>query len=172
MRDQTKAVWWDLFAAFLMLSTLAVEFSTVRLFRRAIAVKSWPTADGVVLHSELKNTVGIKPGYHANVRYRYCVADGEFESTTVRTRGDGNQHEFDIGAIVERYPVGSKVKVHYNPDDMHESYLEVGPDLGNYVMIVSPLLFSFLGAGHLWDRYGPGARERRSLLDQTTTSPS
>jgi hypothetical protein len=122
------------------------------LFRRAVIAKTWPTTDGLILQSEFTEKVGLEPSYEAKILYRYSVRNQTFASTGVRTRKTSSKSESDIRSTVARYPVGSKPKVHFNPSNPSESYLEVGVDYVNYIIIFSPIFFAFL--------FGTGMREQ------------
>ena len=116
----------------------------------AQASSSWPTTEGEVLTSVVEKTrtksnrkknrairipspIRIstsKPtesySYEALVSYSYSVAGEEYVGKRLAfgaiTEGGQGRAE----AICERYPVGSQVNVHYDPDDAGSSTLEVG----------------------------------------------
>ena len=129
---------------------------------------SWPTTEGEVLTSvvEKKRTssnrkknkptrisvgpVGVSAGkpsegysYEAVVSYSYSVAGDDYVGKRIAfgaiTKGGPGRAE----AICERYPVGSQVKVYYDPDDAESATLEVGvqgqvffiPGLGAFFLL-------------------------------------
>lgn len=144
-----------LVAALLLVMAIAgigVEIAMIRVFLGSLAVQRWPTAQGTIRHSELTTqyVMGSGTRYEAKIRYDYSVNGQSFSSSTVRTRGEASERQFDIEGLVKRYPVGKVVTVFYGPDDPAKSYLEAGPDVINYVLIISPIVFAALfGLGFL-----------------------
>lgn len=131
---------------------------------------SWPTTEGEVLTSvvEKKRTksnskksrptrisvgpVGVSAGkpsesysYEALVSYSYSVAGDDYVGKRIAfgalTKGGQGRAE----AICERYPVGSQVKVYYDPDDAESATLEVG--IQGQVFFIPGLGAFFLLAG-------------------------
>lgn len=95
---------------------------------RAAASINWPTTEGRITRSQLERSK--KEGrtmYSADVAYEY-VLDGKTFGGDRVWFGD-NARSSDPTAwkrAVERYPMGSGVQVHYDPDDPQESVLEPG----------------------------------------------
>ncbi|MDB5341135.1 MAG: hypothetical protein JWN70_6754 [Planctomycetaceae bacterium] len=135
---------------FLFLASVTTEFFTVRIFLQAIQIQSWPTAPGVVTRSNLETKFEGTITYQANIEYDFTIEGKSYSSSSIRTRGASNQHERDIAALVEKFPVGTAVKVYYNQQDPTESYLEAGVDFGNYIIIVSPIVFAVLFGTGFW----------------------
>ena len=138
----------------------------------AQASSSWPTTEGEVLtsvvekkrsRSKRKKNKAIripspikistsKPtesySYEALVSYSYSVAGDDYVGKRLAfgaiTEGGQGRAE----AICERYPVGSQVKVYYDPDDAESATLEVGiqgqvffiPGLGAVFLLVGALI--------------------------------
>ena len=97
---------------------------------RALATTQWPSVDGTVVRS----TVGSpqQPSssgstkYTADVVYEYAV-DGNGLTGNRITAADFITNDLSIiQGILDRYPVGRTVTVHYRPDDPRESVLEPG----------------------------------------------
>jgi hypothetical protein len=78
------------------------------------------------------------------VEYTYTVGGKDFTSTSVRTRGTDSKHKSDVTAVLEKFPLGAGCTVFYNPDDPTMSYLEVGVDFVNYIIVISPIVFAFI----------------------------
>jgi hypothetical protein len=47
--------------------------------------------------------------------------------------------------ILDQYPVGSKVRIRYNPDSPGEAYIRTGPYWSDYLKISLSVLLSVLG---------------------------
>ena len=107
------------------------------LFHRLVSARAdvaahWPTAAGTVTASRYQETAETTTDgdthvrYFANVAYRYVVGDRSFSSERIAFHGiDTHTRLIDVQAIVDRYPAGATVPVHYNPDDPGEAVLEV-----------------------------------------------
>jgi len=99
----------------------------VRLLRRAMASRVWPTVPGRIRSAELREGTGRDIGHeHAWITYTYTVYARKLTGWRVRFGwwGDDNQ------AAAEDYHIyGSQrdVTVYYNPDDPEQSVLEPGP---------------------------------------------
>ena len=131
------------------------------LFHRLVAARAdvaahWPTVAGTVTASRYQETPetttdgDTRVRYFANVAYRYAVGDRTFTSERIAFHGiDTHARLIDVQAIVDRYPVGATVTVHYNPDAPGEAVLEVRrPGLA------TPLLVTVFGllmlVGGVW----------------------
>jgi len=100
----------------------------------AAAIAGWPTADGRVLESDVREIErsdtdgGAMTLYVPHVRYAYKVAGVAHESAVIRVGLS------DFGRIKEPlarehangYPVGATVPVRYDPNDPTQAVLEVG----------------------------------------------
>lgn len=150
MKKAQDQIWADLAALLLLIGGIGTGALTVQAFRHARSVASWPTAEGIVLHSELQDRiVGIHREYEADILYRYVVAGETFEATSVRTRGTATRRRWDAAAAVDRFSAGSAVQVYYDPDDPGHSYLEAGVDRISYAIVVFPILFALASACHI-----------------------
>jgi hypothetical protein len=146
-------------AALLGAACLAVEYWTVGLFLKAKAIESWPTTTGVILSSELTSQFrGTSTTHEAHIEYEYHVSEQTYKSQQVRKRGTSTQHQSDVAPLMEKFPVGKQVPVHYNPADPSEAYLQTGVDFVNYIIIVSPLGFALLAVLYIVEQL----REKKS----------
>jgi len=94
-------------------------------------IRQWPVVEGIIKVSELSSAADdLLP----DIRFEYVVA------------GETYLQEFvfpdDMDAMPElaksyyiKYPVGSKVSVYYNPDDLQEAMLE--PNMRGDWMVIS-----------------------------------
>ena len=101
----------------------------VRMLRRVITSKKWPTTMGKVLSSEIPH--GLRAGGEAGmakVLYEYSVYGKVYSSKRV-CFGDYNANLGECSraeAILRKYPKGRSVVVHYNPNKPHIAVLEPG----------------------------------------------
>lgn len=91
---------------------------------------SWPTVEGVVNFSEVEGgvtTSDYSSGWWPRVNYSYHVNGKTYIADNIEVIDVGNGNT-DIYAkqVVENYPVGKKVLVHYNPGNPAVAVLEPG----------------------------------------------
>lgn len=97
---------------------------------RAAGTPRWPAVDGSIIRSTVatpsQESSSGSTKYRADVVYEYVV-DGVGLTGNRITMADfqTNDHSI-IQGILDRYPVGRVVAVHYRPDDPRESVLEPG----------------------------------------------
>ena len=83
--------------------------------------RQWRETRGIVDSATVGSTtsssgrLGVDVAYVPDVRYRYTVDGREFRGDTVH-RGLAANSEEEARATVERYPVGTRVRVFYDPE--------------------------------------------------------
>jgi hypothetical protein len=111
---------------------------------KAAASIAWPATDGRITGSKVervKRGGEDKATYTADITYEYALDGRTFEGDRVWFGDDYSATDASaFRAAVGRYPVGSAVKVHYDPAEPAESVLEPGPTLSG-----SALYFIGLG---------------------------
>ena len=120
-----------------MLFGAAIFCIGLKVLNDANATKSWPTVKGKVVGSSVETSLGKKRAiiYHANVRYEYVV-DGLTQSSTEISSGDyGSSDPSHAQEVVNQYPVGMEVTVHYSPENPAKAVLEPGITRTAYFVI-------------------------------------
>jgi hypothetical protein len=132
----------------LALVGLGFILSAIISNQRTKTAESWPTIPGTVLHSEVMVHVTRNKGvttrtYEPIVHYQYNLMGKPYESKKVSF---GSLHMKDDQAeeIVSRYPAGSSVTVHYDPNKPEKSVLEVTAR-GGKTLMVSGGIFIVMG---------------------------
>ena len=102
------------------------------LFRQRTAAKqaasvTWPTVQGEVtrawVHSFRDNNQNLQ--YMARVKFAYEVQGQRYESERIAWGGRGSSVvSTEAQTVVDRYPTGSRVPVHFNPQKPKEAVLE------------------------------------------------
>lgn len=97
---------------------------------RAAGTTRWPSVDGTIVRSlvaspEQPSSSGSTK-YRADVVYEYAVDGADLTGNRITTADFATNDHSVIQGIVDRYPVGRIVAVHYRPDDPRESVLEPG----------------------------------------------
>lgn len=117
---------------------------------RADASKRWPTSAGTVTASALEQLPDSKRRYRAAVRYSYRVGAKEYQSDRIFWGGNEGRRSH-MASVVETYPAGCKVPVHYNPQNPAEAVIDPVQNTGSrplvlYAMAMMTLgLFAFTG---------------------------
>ncbi len=109
----------------------------------------WNKTDGKVISSNLKvieNTGEVDKSYRAKIKYQYLVNKDTFVSSRVYY-GDKLSSSFKsrYAKLLEKYPVGEKVKVYYNPISAKESVIERGVMLEVVFMLIVSLSAIIIG---------------------------
>jgi hypothetical protein len=121
----------------------------LQAFIRAFRSRHWPVGAGEIVHSQLED-IPTMHGTHkkAKVRYAYTIAGERRESKTIafgvcnESIGRGSARK-----AVERYPKGSQVRVHYNPERPQVCCLEPGwPGLLDTFALFFSIVGVFLGS--------------------------
>ncbi|MFH0909823.1 MAG: DUF3592 domain-containing protein [bacterium] len=93
---------------------------------RDTADLDWPIAKGYIMHAEMRVIGMFRKSYVPDIAYRYAIngvvyrSKNLFSSEKETTKGE-------ILRMMKIYPVGSKVYLHYNPDDPQQAYIEAVP---------------------------------------------
>lgn len=114
----------------LAVGCFGVFFVAIGLWARRLNERAagWPSAIGEIVESTLDRTT-LEPGWSARVRYRYAVQGRVHESRQIsfKVRSATAPEE---RKLVERYPVGLKVQVFYDPDDPDVAVIDAGSSSG------------------------------------------
>ena len=128
---------------FLLLGVVAAGFGFWNLYH-SLQCKQWPTVEGVVVSSELESHSGDADHgdtYSPQVTYQYTIAGRHFENDRLAFGAASSSSAGWAQKILERYPVGQKVMVHYAPDDPEQSVLETGIHAGTWVCFAVGAIF-------------------------------
>jgi hypothetical protein len=122
--------------------------------QKAKTSTSWPTTRGVVIDSDMERKVDNGTGrhrsrsitYHAHVTYEYAVDGTEYNCSTVSFGQYGSSSRNHALQIVNRYPVGKTIEVHYDPDRPESAVLEPGVSFSSYLGLGLGGVFAVVGA--------------------------
>jgi hypothetical protein len=108
--------------------------------------RSWPTTSGMITHSRVKYEAPFDdPDYsHAyvpDIRFRYTVAGRTYATVDFEDRAP--DLEENVARLVEQYPLGRIVVVHYDPAFPRSAFL----DIGSTGSIVRTLILGVLALG-------------------------
>jgi hypothetical protein len=113
------------------------------ILQNARASASWPTAEGVVLSSEVSLSTDAEgsDSYSPEVTYRYLALDSSYENRTIKFGENSYGNRRKAQEIAARYPVGKSVTVYFDPDMPARSVLEPGVSAGSYIVLGIGLFF-------------------------------
>ena len=116
---------YDTVAYFFLVVSIALFM--IVLYRAWCGAQSlqWPTTFGEVTKSViLVTTKGTMRS--PDVRYEYTIAGCRYEGRNISALGPGLDWENSAQKTLDRYPVGARVSVFFDPNKPHRSVLEPG----------------------------------------------
>ncbi|HHJ80561.1 MAG TPA: DUF3592 domain-containing protein [Candidatus Tenderia electrophaga] len=112
-----------------------------QVLRKSHKVKQWPSVEGVIEESELSSE---QDDLLPHIAYRYDVNGQTLRCVFEFPNGTQPLPEF-AQAYVKKYPVGAKVQVFYDPQQMQHSTLEPGSQ-GDWMILVVGVFMALGGA--------------------------
>lgn len=116
----------------------------IRYFPEALASRSWPNVEGEITTSEEEK---IGSNYNVSIKskiiYSYIVNGETYQSKRIKV-GPQSISSTDRGWVertLERYPLGKKLTVYYNPTLPVKTVLEPGFNIRIYFPILIGLIF-------------------------------
>ncbi len=122
----------------------------------------WPYVEGVITASEVSSSsqsMGsstrsrTSTSYFPSVEYQYTVNGAPQEGYEIVFGGYSFSSRQEAGAILQKYPLGQKVRVYYKPRKYHRSVLEPGLHGLPYILLFGGTIF--VGAGFLMIKLFP-----------------
>ena len=114
---------------------------------KSVRTTDWPVTDGVVQSAEIKRHSGDSnhgDTYSAEVTYTYQVAGASYTGNKISIGQMSSSSGYAQG-ILNRYPIGKKVPVHYAPADPEQAVLETGIHGGTWICFVVGTVFALFG---------------------------
>ena len=136
----------QLFCSLFIVVGMVIAGVGVWIFTKSLRVEHWPVTDGIVQSAEMKSHAGNHGGttYSAEVTYTYRVAGANFTGDKVAIGQMSASTSYAQG-ILNRYPVGKKVSVHYAPGDPADAVLETGLHGGIWICLAVGTTFTLFG---------------------------
>jgi len=116
---------------------------------KSIRTEHWPVTDGTIQTAKMSNHEssdehGSHTTYSADVTYSYQVGGANFSGKKIAI-GQMSSSVAYAQSVLNRYPVGQKVSVHYSPDDPAEAVLETGIHGGAWICLGVGTMFVLFG---------------------------
>jgi hypothetical protein len=108
---------------------------------------NWPTVEGKIESSEVTQRHDDKgTSYSADICYSYPVKDRTYKSSRIWYGGGfSSSSSGEFYRLVDRYPKGKVVAVHYDPEHPEEAVLEAGAFFTSYILYVVGWVFLVIG---------------------------
>jgi uncharacterized protein (TIGR03435 family) len=136
----------QLFCSLFIVVGLVVAGIGVWIFAKSLRAEHWPVTDGIVQSAEMKSHSGNHGGttYSAEVTYSYQMAGTSYTGDKVSIGQMSSSSEY-AREILNRYPVGKNVSVHYLPGDPSDAVLETGIHGGTWICLGVGTAFTLFG---------------------------
>jgi len=123
--------------------------------QNSLASTRWPSVSGVittsqVAHHQSQDPNSIDTQYEADITYEYTVDGRKLTGHTVGFGDIASSDRRPAEAAVARYPVGTKVTVHYDPENPEIAALETGLERGLVLPLGVGASFTLIGLGLAW----------------------
>src|SRR5579863_2176834 len=132
------------FGAIAIAIGVALYVSQFRQGLRATASKRWPLSPGTVIASALEKSPDGRWRYRAAVQYRYRAGGKEYQSDRIFWGGNEGRQKH-IASVIAAYPQGSKVSVHYDPQNPAEAVLDPAQHIGSRPLVLYAMAMITLG---------------------------
>lgn len=144
----------------------SVAFFGIRGLIRAKASVAWPTTQGKVVSSSVEYHKGDEGGgtYHAEVMYDFNINDTTFSGNRIAYGDYGSSNPSHAREVVNRYPTGQGVTVHYMPGNPEECLLEPGVKGQSFFLPGFGLIFFTVGT--VMAAFLPRAMRKQEITEQ------
>jgi len=162
-----------IFCYLFILIGLIITGIGVDMFAKSLRAEHWPVTDGIIRSAAIKSHAGNHGSttYSAAVTYSYQVAGTTYTGDKVSIGQMSAAADYAHG-IVNHYPVGKKVAVHYAPANPADAVLETGFHGGMGICLGGGTVFTLFGILFLQISRAaaraqvPGAAENSSVTVQ------
>lgn len=124
--------------------------------RVAAQARRWPAVSGFIETSDITtyqrrnratkdSVVRWKTLYRPNIVYGYDVAGVHYRGDKVSYFGSGANSADIAQQVAARYPVGTALTVHYNPENPSQSAIDPRTPLGIYFFYLVPVIVLTIG---------------------------
>lgn len=108
------------------------------------AARSWPEAPAHVVNAwvePLSSAPGAPPmGFEPRIHYRYQLGGRDYDGYRIAFADLRGPDHHQAGARLAAYPIGSWIRIRYNPAQPEESVAEVRSSSVNMILIIGMVL--------------------------------
>jgi hypothetical protein len=125
------------------LGTIGIDARCVTTIWRQTVSTAYPSVTGTVIISEKVPKVSSKGSHYDDARFRYAYEVGGRRYESDRKRFDSERGYVPLRWVTER-PVGSTVRVFYDPKNPADAALETGVTGGDLAWPIVAIVFTFI----------------------------
>ncbi len=144
------------------LAGMGVLWYGIDTVREASASKSWPTTQGIITRSEVRQqkqpSGGGSSSFIAEVSYEYKVDSLSYRNDRISRMDFGTSNRSSVREKKKKYPLGKEVVVFYNPANPLDALLEPGWGWIQAIPLGLGAAFSLAGLSMLWRWLGRMSR--------------
>ena len=135
------------FSFAVMVIGLGVALYSFKQINLARGSHNWPGVPAKIISSEVKATQReaekkrVYTTLSADIAFQYTVNGKEFTSNLTMIDQPPKTFSTDAQTLVQKYPAGSTVLAHYNPQNPSQALLETGVSRSTYVAFVFGLVW-------------------------------
>jgi len=138
------------------------------MFVKSLLTKGWPATDGVIRSAGMKSSSNDKgTTYSPKVTYTYQVAGVSYKGDKIAIGQVSSSAGYAQG-VLDRYPVGTNISVHYSPGNPAKAVLETGIHGGTWICLGVGTAFTLFGVMFL-RILGAAAKAQLPGAPQTTS---
>ena len=135
---------------------------------KSLRTESWPMTDGVIESARMASHSGEHGStYSAAVTYTYRVTDVPYGGDKISIGQMSSSSQY-AQKILDRYPIGKKVSVHYSPTDPAEAVLETGIHGGTWICFGVGTAFALFGTMFLQVQRAAAKAQMPGALESTS----
>lgn len=143
-----------LFALFLIIGGVALTLYGVITVSDARASQSWPSVEGEIIESRVREFGVSKPPNKTNLRetkygttivYKYQVDGQEYQADIVSYDEIATRQRSKAEGVLANFPVGSTHKIYYKPSNPKVAVLKPGMSGQSYAIPVIGVVVFILG---------------------------
>lgn len=158
------------FFAFMVAIGLIALLIGVMGVSATLSTGGWSVTQGTVIDTSIYREWGSGGHgsgghwtYYPVVAYQYHVQGVTYNSSRISAVHMGSDYNYALG-VVNKYPNGTMVEVHYDPNNPANSMLDTSIGLPTLIPLILGIVFTSIGGAGLWY-----ARSRKdNLLNDTT----
>jgi hypothetical protein len=136
-------IWLTLLSFTLLIAASLLIFFSESHISEGFERKKWPLADARIIKTAISGERAFQPEVHVT----YLVSDTNYTIiTNLNTPGFGSKRyrKNTANKIIGEYPIGSRMKVFYNPGNPGEAYIRTGPYWTDYIQLALGIIISDL----------------------------
>lgn len=135
-------------AAFILGAYFMHTYLSVPMMEEAKASESWPSVQGIVSHSEIQQSTRDETiMYAAVIKYEFTVDSISYLGNRISLSSENSKTSSarEVKKVLQKYPLGERVKVFYDPELPENSVLETGADTLTYIIKYVPFVLALFG---------------------------